>query len=107
MSTGNLNESTARVYADHCLLTSNRQIMADINRVFDCLEKPVPSLLALKSCKVLIPAPVNMRKYFGTLIQKQVALARKKKPASLVIKLNSLSDEILIEEPSCSGQGGC
>ena len=106
VSTGNLNESTARVYADHCLLTSNRQIMADINRVFDCLEKPVPSLLALKSCKVLIPAPVNMRKYFGTLIQKQVALARKKKPASLVIKLNSLSDEILIEELYAAAKAG-
>ena len=25
VSTGNLNESTARVYADHCLLTSNQR----------------------------------------------------------------------------------
>ena len=25
VSTGNLNEKTARVYADHCLLTSNPQ----------------------------------------------------------------------------------
>ena len=34
VSTGNLNEQTARVYGDHCLLTSNRNIMADINRIF-------------------------------------------------------------------------
>ena len=98
VSTGNMNESTAKVYADHCLLTSNRQIMADINRVFDCLERPIPNLLTLKSCKVLVPAPVNMRKYFMALIAKQTALAKKKKPASVTVKLNSLSDEILIDE---------
>lgn len=98
VSTGNLNENTARIYADHCLLTSNRQIMADINRVFDCLERSVPNLTLLKSCKVLIPAPVSMRKYFIALIAKQTALAKKKKRASVIVKLNSLSDEILLEE---------
>ena len=33
ISTGNLNEDTARVYADHCLLTSNPRIMADAKPV--------------------------------------------------------------------------
>ncbi|HEV8505881.1 MAG TPA: polyphosphate kinase 1, partial [Chitinophagaceae bacterium] len=33
VSTGNLNEKTAMVYADHCLLTSNQKIMADANRI--------------------------------------------------------------------------
>ncbi|WP_246186251.1 polyphosphate kinase 1 [Phnomibacter ginsenosidimutans] len=40
ISTGNLNEKTARIYGDHCLLTSNRLIMADTNRLFNYLEKP-------------------------------------------------------------------
>jgi polyphosphate kinase len=30
-STGNLNEKTALAYGDHCLLTSDRNIMADVN----------------------------------------------------------------------------
>lgn len=34
ISTGNLNESTATIYGDHCLLTANRHIMADVNRIF-------------------------------------------------------------------------
>jgi polyphosphate kinase len=38
VSTGNLNERTARIYADHCLLTSNKEIMTDINRIFNFLE---------------------------------------------------------------------
>ena len=98
VSTGNLNESTAKVYADHCLLTSNRQIMADINRVFDCLERPIPNLTGLKSCKTLIPAPVSMRKFFQAQIQKQISLSKRKKKGSMVVKLNSLSDDELIQD---------
>ena len=40
VSTGNFNEQTARVYGDHCLLTSNRHVMADINKIFNYLENP-------------------------------------------------------------------
>ncbi|GDX49601.1 polyphosphate kinase [Bacteroidota bacterium] len=97
VSTGNLNESTAKVYADHCLLTSNRQIMADINRVFDCLERPIPNLTGLKSCRTLIPAPISMRKFFQAQILKQISLSKRKKGGSLVVKLNSLTDEQLIQ----------
>ena len=98
VSTGNLNESTAKVYADHCLLTSNRQIMADINRVFDCLERPIPNLTGLKSCRTLIPAPISMRKFFQAQILKQISLSKRKKGGSLVVKLNSLSDDELIHD---------
>ena len=35
VSTGNLNEKTSLVYGDHCLLTSDRNIMADVNRMFN------------------------------------------------------------------------
>ena len=98
VSTGNLNESTAKVYADHCLLTSNRQIMADINRVFDCLERPMPNLTGLKSCRTLIPAPISMRKFFQAQILKQISLSKRKKGGSLVVKLNSLSDDQLIHD---------
>ena len=98
VSTGNLNESTAKVYGDHCLLTSNRQIMADINRVFDCLERPIPNLTGLKSCRTLIPAPITMRKFFQAQILKQISLSKRKKGGSLVVKLNSLSDDQLIHD---------
>ena len=98
VSTGNLNESTAKVYADHCLLTSNRQIMADINRVFDCLERPIQNLTGLKSCRTLIPAPISMRKFFQAQILKQISLSKRKKGGSLVVKLNSLSDDQLIHD---------
>ncbi len=50
VSTGNLNEKTALVYGDHCLLTSNRNIMADINRIFHYLENWKAGISPLTNC---------------------------------------------------------
>lgn len=98
VSTGNLNETTAAFYGDHCLLTANRNILADVNRIFACLEKAKPNLLDLSQCKTLPVAPINMRKYFATLIDKEIEQAKKKKKAIITIKLNSLVDKYLIEK---------
>jgi len=98
ISTGNFNENTARFYGDHCLLTTNRRILADINRIFSYLENPQHHIEHLKACKVLPVAPVNMRKTFLSLIEKEIRNARKKRPASMIIKLNSLVDKELIDK---------
>ncbi|MES2701289.1 MAG: polyphosphate kinase 1 [Bacteroidota bacterium] len=98
ISTGNLNENTARFYGDHTLLTTNRAIIADINRIFDYLENPVKKAANLRNCKVMPVSPVNMRKVMIAMLNKEIALARRKKPASATIKLNSLVDKVLIEK---------
>lgn len=38
LSTGNFNEKTAKIYSDMALLTSNTEIITDINKVFAVLE---------------------------------------------------------------------
>ncbi|RYY51123.1 MAG: polyphosphate kinase 1 [Chitinophagaceae bacterium] len=96
VSTGNLNEKTALIYGDHCLLTSDRKIMADVNRIFSYLENPKLRLPLLNSCKTLLVAPTNMRRQFMAMINKEIRFARHKKTASITLKLNSLSDEQLI-----------
>ncbi len=96
VSTGNLNESTAKIYGDHCLLTSDRNIMADVNRIFHYLEQPKTREQFLKACKTLITSPFNMRKQLLALIDKEIKFAKSGKPASIILKLNSLSDELLL-----------
>ncbi len=98
VSTGNLNEKTAAVYGDTCLLTSDRNIMADVNRIFNYLEQPKTRLQLLKNCRTLIVSPTGMRKQFLLLINKEIKTARLKKPAAITLKLNSLSDELLIDK---------
>ncbi len=99
VSTGNLNEGTSKVYGDHCLLTSNRKIMADINRIFTYLEHPVMSRLKyLRQCKTLVICPTGMRRQFMHLIENEIKNAHKGLPASIILKMNSFSDEQLIEK---------
>ena len=97
ISTGNLNESTARVYGDHCLLTAHRGIMADINRVFLYLEKYKTHPDILKGCKTLLPCPGTLRRELVKMINAEIRAAKKKKPSGILLKMNSLSDELLIE----------
>ncbi len=98
ISTGNLNENTARIYGDHTLLTSNRNILADVNRIFDYFENPLKKISNLKNCKTLPVSPLTMRKVMLDHLNREIRIAKKKKPASAIIKLNSLVDNVLIEK---------
>jgi polyphosphate kinase len=98
VSTGNLNEDTAKVYADHCLLTSNRDIMADANRIFNYLEHYKTGNHFLKACKTLIPSPGISRTEIIKMIHAEVKNALRGNPAKITAKMNSLSDDEIIYE---------
>jgi polyphosphate kinase len=98
ISTGNLNERTAKVYGDHTLLTSNQKIMADVNRVFSFLEQPKTGMNFLRDCKIIIPSPMIVKREMMKLIDEEIKQARKKKAATITLKMNSLADEELIQK---------
>jgi polyphosphate kinase len=106
VSTGNLNEKTSNFYGDHCLLTSNRGIMADINRIFHYLENPVAHAESLVECKTLMVSPVGMRKSLIQLIDFEIREAKKARPSGITLKLNSLSDISLVEKLNQAAQTG-
>jgi polyphosphate kinase len=106
VSTGNLHEKTARVYGDHCLLTANRNVMADINRIFKYLENWQTGMAELRNCKTLLVCPLKMRKELQVLIGKEIKEAKLGKPASIILKLNSLSDQALISRLHEAAQAG-
>ncbi len=96
VSTGNLNESTAKVYADHCLLTSNRNIMTDANRIFNYIEHYKTGAHFLKACTTLIPSPHFARRELLKMIHNEIKNVKRGKKGSIVLKMNSLSDEELM-----------
>ena len=98
VSTGNLNERTAKIYADHCLLTSNARIMTDVNRIFNYLEQPKSGIHHLKNCDTIIPSPHIVRKEIFKLIDNEIRQALKNKPAGMILKMNSLSDDEMIQK---------
>jgi polyphosphate kinase len=96
VGTGNLHEGTAKVYVDHFLLTSRETVMADLSRIFRALEKPEQRLGDLADCRHLLCSPQRMRKVLLESIAAEAARAKRGEPASILLKLNSLSDGELI-----------
>ncbi len=89
ISTGNFNESTAKVYADDSLLTSNRDIGYDVYKVFQLFE----SRYFIPQFKGLIVSPFNTRNFFIQKINREIRNAKLGKEAWAIIKLNSLVDK--------------
>ncbi len=99
VSTGNFNEKTAKIYVDHMLMTSDRTIMADINKIFTALKKPkLDPLPLLKTCRNLLPTPIVQRAKIIHLIDKEIVEAKAGRKAMMIVKCNSLSDRNLIEK---------
>ncbi len=94
ISTGNFNESTAMVYTDVTLLTSNNRIMKEVNRVFEFFEVNY----RIYRYKDLIVSPHYMRNKFVKLIEGEIEKAMNDQPAMIRLKMNSLSDYKMIDK---------
>jgi polyphosphate kinase len=105
VSTGNLNESTARFYGDHCLLTSDKNILNEVKKVFLHIEYPTEKH-PLPNSKYLIASPSGTRPFFLERIKTELKHAKAGERSEMILKLNSLSDELLINEIYASAKDG-
>ncbi|MFI5140063.1 MAG: polyphosphate kinase 1 [Sphingobacteriales bacterium] len=92
LSTGNYNEKTAQMYADHTLLTVDKRITDDLVNIFKALNKN----LLPKGLKSLIVSPIDSRPAIYKLINNEIKNAKAGKKAYMILKMNSLADEQLI-----------
>lgn len=94
ISTGNFNESTAKVYTDVTLFTSHQQILKDVAKIFDFFDVNY----RLHRYKHLIVSPHYTRTRFNRLIDREIMNAHLGKPAYMKLKMNSLSDFKMIDK---------
>ncbi len=92
IGTGNYNESTARLYTDHILMTADHSLTSEANRVFKLLSNTFYE----PKFKSLIVSPFYTRKQLVKLIKNEIANARRGKPAKIILKINNLVDEKMI-----------
>lgn len=98
ISTGNFNEKTAQLYADHALLTNNAGITDDLKNLFNCLQsRDCKARLKLLKPKVILVSQVNMLREFEKAIKEQIAGAKAGNPALIRLKMNSLEDLGIIQ----------
>ncbi|MDY8135768.1 polyphosphate kinase 1 [Aquimarina sp. 2201CG5-10] len=94
ISTGNFNESTAKIYTDYTLFTTNESILKETNKVFKFFEINYK----INRYKHLLVSPHYTRSSLVKLIDNEIKNAKEGKPAGIKLKLNSLSDYDMIDK---------
>ena len=94
ISTGNFNESTAKIYTDLTLFTSHQQILKDVAKIFDFFDVNY----RIHRYKHLIVSPHYTRSRFYKLIDKEINNAIMGRPAYINLKMNSISDYPMIDK---------
>ena len=93
LGTGNFNEVTARVYADHGLLTADPRLTADVVEVFRFLWQEID----VPDCQHLLVAPFNLREALTHRILAEASHARAGAVSGMALKMNSLEDRGIID----------
>lgn len=94
LGTGNFNEATARLYADHALLTANEEIAFDVRQVFELLA----GRLIIPATKHLIVAPFDLRDRLVKKINREIKHAKAGRQAFIRLKMNSLEEPGMIDK---------
>lgn len=102
IGTGNYNEKTAKLYTDLSLMTAKQEIGSDASVVFNSLYMGS----VVEEVSHLLVAPLCFKPKVIALIDQEIAFAREGKPAQILLKMNSVTDKVLIDkliEASCAG----
>lgn len=102
ISTGNFNESSAKIYTDYTLFTAHQEILDEINQVFKFFDTP----FQVFQYKHLLVSPHYTKTTFLSLIDREIALAKEGKEAFLKLKMNGLTNEEMIEKLYEASQAG-
>ena len=102
LSTGNYNRRTAALYTDISYLTANADITADMDQLFGHLA----SQSRLPKMKSLLVAPFNLHAQMQARIEAVGEAAARGATGRIVIKMNSLTDQPLMESLLAAGQKG-
>tara|TARA_B100001109_G_C18863539_1_gene475379 strand:+ start:1840 stop:3885 length:2046 start_codon:yes stop_codon:yes gene_type:complete len=94
ISTGNFNESTAKIYTDFTLFTCDKKILNDISKVFKFFNANYKKF----NFQHLKLSPFDTQSFFTKMLKREIKNAKKGLPAYVKIKLNSLTSYAMVEE---------
>ncbi|RLJ60967.1 polyphosphate kinase [Lacinutrix venerupis] len=94
ISTGNFNESTAKIYTDYTLFTANQKILKDINKLFSFFSVNYK----VYRFKHIITSPHYTKNTFFKLIDNEIKNKKEGKPAYIRLKMNSISSYKMIDK---------
>lgn len=92
LGTGNYNPSTAKLYTDIGFFTTNPEICADVSEVFNYLT----GYSEQTKYRHLFVSPINTRKNFIKLIEREINNVKEGGKGHLIFKMNQLVDPKII-----------
>lgn len=102
IGTGNYNEKTSALYTDLSLITANQEIGREAAEVFAALHKGE----VVENSSLLLVAPKCLQNKVLDMIDEEVEHAKNGEDGYIGIKINSLTDKVIIEKLVESSQAG-
>lgn len=102
ISTGNFNGTTARIYTDYTLFTANKEILRDIDKLFNFFD----TNYIVNTYKHLIISPHYSRLRFYKLINQEIVKVKNGGKGYIRLKLNSISNYEIIDMLYEASQAG-
>ena len=102
IGTGNYNEKTSELYTDYSFITADPEIGEEASNVFQNLA--VQKLT--ETSEMMLVAPLRFKSVLLDEMDRVITAARLGRPASMILKNNSISDRDIIlklQEASCAG----
>ncbi|MFD2725855.1 polyphosphate kinase 1 [Hyunsoonleella rubra] len=94
ISTGNFNESTAKIYTDYTLFTYNQPLLKEVNKIFNFFE----ANYRVYSYKHLIVSPHYTESTIFKLIDEQIQESKRGNGGYIRLKMNSISNYPMVDK---------
>lgn len=102
ISTGNFNGTTAKIYTDYTLFTANKEILRDIDKLFNFFD----TNYIVNTYKHLIISPHYARTRFFKFINDEMLKVKNGGKGYIRLKLNSISNYEIIDKLYAASQAG-
>lgn len=102
IGTGNYNEKTSRLYTDLSLITANPDIGAEAAKVFTVLQRGE----VMEQTQHLLVAPKCLQNKVAAMMDEEIEKAKNGKEGYIGVKINSLTDKVLIDKLIEASQAG-
>ncbi len=102
IGTGNFHEGNAKVYTDYLMMTARKDIVSEVNRVFDFINRP----FSQPRFRELLVSPNSMKTKLLQLLNNEVKNAKAGKEAWIKVKINHITERDMVEKLYAASQAG-
>jgi len=102
IGTGNFHEGNAKVYTDYLMMTARREIVSEVRKVFDFIDRP----FAPMRFKELLVSPNSMKNKLIQLINNEMKNVRAGREAWIKVKINHITEPDMVNKLYAAAKAG-